>query len=267
MPRTRLFAWAAASMFCLALPAIADTSITFAASGWNAEPSGFVNYENGALNASNVNVNGDLGLQRSWAPVLSIDVRQPVPFLPDVKLGYADLDFDGSQTLSHSIVFGSTEYLAQGQVDSRMQFVQKRALFYYNPLDNVVNLRIGLDVRYMKLKVRLHGVGVITAPNGLSGAVDRTDTAQGHTILPLAYLGMTVHIPETGFAVGSNLSYLGYGGNKFYDVDVVFSWHADNGLGIRFGYRHERLKLVTHRLNTQGQLTFKGVFVGGFYRF
>jgi len=161
-------------------------------------------------------------------------LEHPVPVLPNFRVDLTSrTSFSGSNGLGGS---------------NKVSFSQTDITPYYEILDNVVDLDIGLTFKVMDGKVE--------------GVVNETFTE----VIPMGYVAAAVAIPSTGLSVGGNVKYIGYDGDSFTDARIKASWNIAAGLEAQAGYRYESLN-VSNRFSTNADVTFKGPFVGISYRF
>lgn len=171
--------------------------------------------------------------------MLSASVEHPVPFLPNVRVRYADLQ---SKTISNTdntrqkIDANSTDFIA-----------------YYEVMDNVISLDLGLGAK------RLSGHQV---------ANDRQYLDLG-TTLPMAYASAAVKLPFTGLSAKAELglarSHKNQATDALAEVQYKFIDKALIDVGAKVGYRLLDLdynKVIYPALARDGQYPYKVNFKG-----
>ena len=171
-----------------------------------------------------IDMEDDLGLDDDDALNLNLALEHPVPLLPNFKLDYTDLSIEATHTLTRTIDFDDTTFTVSDDITTEADLTHLDALFYYELLDNVVSLDLGLGVRQFD--------GYISIASSTESAnVDLDDP------LPLLYGAAEVELPLTGLAVSGEVKGVGYSGDSFLDMNVKASYTFAFGLGVELGYR------------------------------
>ncbi len=179
-------------MLACAPKALADPWIEIGTSSWNTQLDGNVYSTTGAIN-TNINLQNDLGMGRHWNPEFYFVLYTPGFFLPNVRLEYEKIIANGANDAHATIVYDGVIYTANGQLVSQAALKQARVLFFWSPLDNsVVNLRLGVDLRWISANLALSGTAITINPPSTYHA---NTSAGAVSWLPLANLGLTVHLP------------------------------------------------------------------------
>jgi len=155
--------------------------------------------------------------------------EHPVPLLPNLRI-----DLTSNSSFSGA---------AQGGGVNKVSFDQIDFTPYYEILDNIVDLDIGLTFRTLDGKVE--------------GAIDR-DFSE---VVPMGYLAAAVSIPGMPLAFAGSVKYAGFDGDSFSDTQIKALWDFAPGLQAQLGYRSESLK-INDRFDMNTDVTFKGPFVG-----
>jgi outer membrane protein len=208
-----------------ALDASADTVFgVYAGAGtWLQKASGDV-----MSGDASVDLDKDLGLDDEQNNVFFLALEHPVPLLPNVRLQYMDIGFSGSSTLNREIDFNGATFPITTAVKTDIQATQTAATLYYEMLDNVVSLDLGLDVRYLDGDASI--VSTIEASR-----------VQFKGAIALPYARARVDLPFSGFWLGGEISGIAYGGDSVFDANAQLGWQSAFGLGMEAGYRTFRL--------------------------
>jgi outer membrane protein len=127
---------------------------------------------------------------------------------------------------------------------------QYDATVFYPVTEDVVNLDLGLNIKY--LDGSLSGVG----DSGYTGY---------QSALPMFYASAFFNISQ-GFKAGLTGSHTAYERNRSYDYQASISYTWDNGFGLQGGWQHQQLNLETD--NDRGSnFESKGPFLDLHYRF
>ncbi|RFA30624.1 hypothetical protein CAI21_03650 [Alkalilimnicola ehrlichii] len=190
---------------------------------WSHSPSGHMGTGDGNFDADD-----ELGFGREngffgWAKF------EPM-LLPNIRVAYTPLDFDGSGRVDRTLRFGDIEVDAGQDVDSKLSLDQLDATIYIQPLSNVVSLGVGLNVRLMD------GEAQVTA-NG------QTDRISFSGPIPMLYGNAGVALPFTGLSANAEASAIAYSGNRLIDAQIGLRYHVAPFVRVEAGYRRYELKL------------------------
>lgn len=175
--------------------------------------------------------------------------EHPVPFVPNVRLDYTPMKFGATSAISDA---KGVAGFAAGTATNDITLNTLDVTPYYEVLDNVVSLDVGLTVRSVSATVD-------TKQNGVS----HSDSAA--FALPMLYVAAEAKLPFTGLKANADIKYLGFGDNKYMDSKAKLTYEVIKGLGVEAGYRYQQLKL--NKFDIDADVTFKGPFVGMNYNF
>ena len=236
----------------LSLPTIsmADTlSVAVGGGMWQADPSG--NFRNqSAGDTTNIDVNDDLFWKKEDQTYLFITFEHPVPIVPNVRIMSSNLDYSGSGIASFTLN-GET---FSGNVASEGSLDQTDILAYWEVLDNVVSLDLGLNVKFLDISYSVAS----TAPATSTG--DSADLT-----VPMLY-GAVGASPIPGLYLGVEASWMGYDGNDLTDLTAKIAYTTDFHLGFEGGYRSQSYTLDDVD-GYFGNLDFDGPFLGAYLKF
>lgn len=153
-----------------------------------------------------------------------------------LRVGYAQLDFDGNKQLTRSITFNGQTFSATDNVISSLELKMLDGEVQYDflrPDAGVAGFNIGL-----LLKVKY-----------VDGKVELRSAAQGST-----FKDFKAPVPMIGVAAGAGFlkdmvridaraSGVAYSGNHLYDVDAYASFAPLPFVRLQGGYRHIDLKI------------------------
>ncbi len=192
---------------------------------WQMDPSGTLNYR-----GDNIDVEDDLHLSDSANMFIWLTFEHPTPVLPNVKLAYARVDTDGSGAVSRTFTFGSVTVNVSDQVSSSVELNQGDVIFYYELLDNVVSLDLGLDLKVMD------GEATIVSSLG-------RDTAEFSGVIPLLYARADAALPLTGLSAGVEAAALTYSGSRITDITARLRYSIAAGFALEGGWKQQELVL------------------------
>ena len=245
-------------IFCivLLLPSITVADVLGVRAGanyWMYDLSGTARYET-QNSANDIDVNNDLGYDDGSNGIYYISFEHPVPFLPNVKLSYTKIDEDASGRLSKTVDFGDLTFPVNEQVDSDFELEQTDIILYYSPLDNVVNIDLGLNAKY------------IDSHASITGAVTGREDADVSGWVPMAYVGAGVDLPLSGLSVSADGAYIKYDDSSFYDFTVRATYTTPWFLGLDVGYRKIKLDLDDFD-DSYADVEFDGPYAGAYIHF
>ena len=177
-----------------------------------------------------VDVDDDLALEDEKNNIFYLALEHGVPVLPNLRLQHAKIAVAGNNDLVRSIEFNGTVFAVADTVATDVELTQTDLILYYEVLDNVVSMDIGMAVR------RVEGFFEIAS----SLEVTR---AEFDGVLPLLYGRVRADLPLSGLWVGAEVQGLGYDGNSLIDANAQIGWESRIGLGVEGGWRTYRLDL------------------------
>jgi len=239
----RYFALSAALLSPLA--ANADTlSFTVGGGIWNESASG--NFQKTSDPAA-VDIKDNLFWDSESQGYFYATLEHPVPIIPNVRLMYTKLDQSGS---------GNTSFIFDGQpfsgtVSNDFKIETLDLIAYYEVLDNVVSLDLGLNIRNLKADY--------TIVNGSSV----TDTFDETVPMLYALVGAS---PWPDLVISGELSYMAFSGSSISDFTAKVAYTTDFFVGFEAGYRKQKFEFDDVS-GTDATLDFDGVFAGAYLKF
>ncbi len=213
--------------FLAAGTASADTLFgVYAGAGvWQQAYSGHV-----AAGAEDLNLGRDLDLGDQANNMLYVAVEHGVPLLPNVRLCYTDLTTDGHNVLGRTVTFAGQQFTASENVAARLDLEMTDAVAYYQLLDNVVSLDVGVAARLVDGRVQM------TSDVG-------SGRAKFKGVAPMLYGRARVDLPFSGLWAGAEAMGTGYHQHRLVDFNAQVGWESATGLGAELGWRAFRLDL------------------------
>lgn len=232
----------------------ADTlGVRVGANYWSYDIGGTVRYKT-KDSSNNIDVNRDLGYDDGTLGYYYIGLEHPLPLLPNVRVSKTDIDEDADGRLTNTVVYGDIIFQANETVRSEVELEQTDITLYYSPLDNVFNLDLGLNAKYIDGKGRI------------SGAISGTQTADISGWVPMGYAGVGVDLPLTGLSVGADGAYVKYQDSSFYDFSLRVSYASPWLVGGEAGYRKIKLDLDDFD-DSYADVEFDGPYAGLYLHF
>ena len=197
--------------------------------------------------STSADVKDDLNLKDDSTGYLFAVVEHPVPLLPNVRLATTNIDTSGSGTVSTNFTWNGTLYTATSNVNSELELDQTDVTLYYQLLDNVVGLDLGLTARSV---------------DGRASVDDGTnqETAEFDGIVPMLYAGVQVELPLTGLTLGAAGNALSVSDSSITDFNAYLRYSSGYLFGVEGGYRSYTID-IDDLDDTTGEVEFDGPYV------
>lgn len=245
------------AILLLTLPTLSPADILGVRAGanyWNYDLSGTTRYKT-TNSANDIDINDDLGYDNGSSGNYYIRLEHPIPFLPNVRLSYTNIDDDANGRLSRTVLFGNQTFFVNEDVSSTFELKQTDVTLYYEVLDNIVSLDLGLNGKYIDSKASITGrVSGTTESTSVSGWV------------PMIYAGVGADLPLTGLGVSADGSYVQYKDSSFYDFSIQVSYTTPWLVGVDIGYRKIKLDLDDFD-DSFTNIEFDGPYAGAYLEF
>ncbi len=222
---------------------------------WQSEPSGTVTDK--ASSSSDIpSLNDDLGQQNENISYLWLNVKHPLPLLPNFRLEYTTPSFEGNTRKSFTWAgntYGINAY-------SKLELKQTDIVLYYNLLDNTfwATLDLGLDLKLVDYSYELR--------NSSNTYSDSDSLA-----IPMLYARTRAQIPTTNIGLEADIKFISYGDTRLYDfrakVDYTFDFVPVIQPAIELGYRTQKFKIDEGSEGTKTDFEFSGIYGGVMLRF
>jgi len=227
------------------LAANADTlSVSVGGGVWNETASG--NFQK-TYDPASVDIKDNLFWGSESQGYFFATLEHPIPILPNVRLIYTKLDQSGSGDTSFT--FDGETF--SGTVSNDFKIETTDLIAYYEVLDNVVSLDIGLNIRNLKADY--------TIING-SSVTDSFDET-----VPMLY-ALVGGSPLPNLIISGELSYVAYSGSTVSDFTAKVAYTTDFFVGFEAGYRQQKFEFDDVS-DTNAKLDFSGVFAGAYLKF
>ncbi|RYZ98026.1 MAG: TIGR04219 family outer membrane beta-barrel protein [Moraxellaceae bacterium] len=189
----------------------------------------------------------DLGVKDHRNSYYYVALEHGVPVLPNIKLEHTNVSAKQTAVVSKTFVIDGTSFTANDSISSEFDLTHTDATFYYEVLDNWVNLDLGITVRKFD--------GFVYAKSTTQNKkvdVDQT--------LPLLYGKFQFDLPFSGLSAGVEAKYVSYNDDKLTDYTAKISYLFDSALdvGIEAGYR--KMSLTVDEDDLQANVDLKGPY-------
>jgi outer membrane protein len=190
-----------------------------------------------------------------------LNIKHPIPVLPNLRLEYAAIDYSGTSTAS--FVYDGKTYAANSTSDLTLD--QFDIIMYYNLLDNTAwtTLDLGIDVKVIQSE--------LNAADSLGAVVD---VHEKETLpVPMAYGRLRFEIPGVDIGLEGNMKYSAYKNSKIMDYAIKADYTLVDVLpvdiGLEVGYRFQQLDIdgTDFSIDTTADIEIDGVFAGAVIKF
>ncbi|MEX0732528.1 MAG: TIGR04219 family outer membrane beta-barrel protein [Aquisalimonadaceae bacterium] len=195
---------------------------------WQQNPSGDFK---GGDDSDRLDIEDDLNIGADSSMFYWARFKHVVPVIPNLKFQHTPISLDGQGTAVY--VFGGTPYAEN--VKSKLELNQTDFILFYSPLNNIVELDIGLNIKL------LDGLAEV---EGQTSGERESVTFSGP--VPMLYGNVQFNLPMTGLYAGAEGSAVGYAGHSLVDLSARVGYRFGLGVGgvaVEGGYRSQRLKL------------------------
>ena len=235
----------------LPITGMSATVLGFQAGGgsWTHAPSGDITASEGGTGTS-ADLKDDLNLSSKSEGYSYFILEHPIPVIPNFKYVDTKLTSSGSGTVTTEFQFNGQTYSAASSVTTVLELNQTDAILYYEILDNVVSLDLGLNVK------------TISGKASVDGAASESTTFSAP--IPMLYVAAEIALPA-GFAIGADISTISAAGNTISDTTVKLTYTSDYYLGVEAGLRTQSYTLDVD--SVKASMKFDGVFAGVYFKF
>lgn len=214
---------------------------------WSHTPSGEITSSVGGT-GTKADLANDLQLGKKSEGYAYAILEHPVPAVPNIKITQTTLSSAGSGAVTGAFTFNGTSYSVSQNVTSTLSLNQTDTTLYYELLDNVVSLDVGLNAKTIK-----------------GEATVNTNTSSFSATVPMLYVAAEVAFPTTGLAIGVDMSTITASGNTLSDMTAKISYTTDFMLGVEAGVRTQAYKIDVD--SVVADMKFSGAFVGAYFKF
>jgi outer membrane protein len=172
-----------------------------------------------------------------------------VPLIPNFRLIHTRMDHAGSGATSFT--FNGQPF--SGNVDNDIAIETTDLTAYYEVLDNVVSLDIGLTIRKLTIDYNI----IDDAGNTVTDSIDET--------IPMLY-ALVGGSPWPDLIISGELSYIAFDGSSISDFTAKIAYTTEFFVGFEAGYRKQNFEFDDIS-DTNANLDFDGVFVGAYLKF
>jgi len=230
-------------------PAFADILGARLSGGvFNYSVSGTVRNDPSASNT--FDVKNDLGWKDDHGVMGYLYIEHPIPIIPNIRLGTTSLKLGGTGTVTGTYVYNGQTFTASDSVTSDLNLSHTELALYYEVIDTVIDLDVGLNFKFFD--------GNVTLVDNTNPA---TATSSFKETVPMLYGALTIPITGTGFKLAGDISTISYNNDTITDYLVRVRYETDFMLGIELGYRSLHIDYEDTGANKYAKLDMKGPYL------
>ena len=194
-----------------------------------------------------------------------------LPVIPNVRLEYTSLSYDGKVDLLDGKTLPWDDADIPSNVSNTLTINEYDAILYYNILDNTfwTTIDLGLDVKMLDASFKLDPVNV----EGKE-VYEGYETPPLFAPIPMAYARARVEIPFSGVGVEADVKILKLGDSQVIDarakVDYTLGITPIIQPGLEVGYRIQKIDIDVSKIESSFpvlNLEFAGIYAGAMLRF
>jgi len=232
------------------------------------KPSGYVSYKPVSNIVDRIDLKNDARIEDKTQPWARLKFEHPIPIIPNIKLAYMPVNFEGSGTLTRNITWGNFTFAANANYALSVKLDRVDATLYYNlpfiktATAGKLDIELGLNVRTIMFEGKLDGT--TTAP----GNPRVSESASITLPIPMGHIAAEIK-PINQLSLLGEVNYIGYNENAHYDYRAGLRLSSEGFVRaplkpfIEVGYRYEKLKLaerdVQTDLNVEGAYALVGM--------
>lgn len=152
--------------------------------------------------------------------------------LPEIRLAQTNISTLANGTLTSNFDLNGISYPISTDLTTDFDLSATDLTVYWQLLDTVMSLDLGLTGRYMD--------GTVAVSDGITD--DQVDYS---VIVPLGFVRARFDLPFTGWYVEGDTHAISYGGDSFSDSAIKLGWQTESlaDFGLNIGYRQMSLKV------------------------
>ena len=197
-----------------------------------------------------IDVKKDLGWKDDKVGMGYLYIEHPLPIIPNIRLGTTSLNLGGTGVVTQTYTYNGQTFTSSDTVVSNLDLSHTEIALYYEVIDTVVDLDVGLNFKFFKGSARLE--------DKTNPAVATSDYSQ---TVPMLYGAIAIPIPATGFSLAGDISTISYKDSTFTDYLVRVRYDTDFMLGVELGYRSLHIDYADTGANQYAKLDIKGPYL------
>ncbi len=225
------------------------------------KPGGYVSYK-AESDEDRIDIKNDANLGDKTKPWVKLKLEHSIPVIPNIKLAYMPMKFEGRGVLTRDINWGGRTYQANADFNLSVKLDRVDTTLYYNlpfiktATAGKLDVEFGLNVRTVMFDSKLSGKEKNT---NQSISESKSITLP----IPMGHLATEIR-PINQVSLVGELNYIGYRKNTYHDYAVGLRLNSHGFVQttlkpfVEVGYRYEKLKIDEEGVKTD--LKVKGLY-------
>ena len=117
---------------------------------WQSSPAG-------TMGSTNISLDSTLNLDKENGNYVFLALEHPIPLLPNIRLAHTDLQWAGQGLVTAGTSLDEVVFPVDQAVDVDLDLSHSDITFYYEILDNIIDLDVGLTARLFDGQASLVG--------------------------------------------------------------------------------------------------------------
>jgi len=235
-----------ATLTATPLLATADIAGLYAGTGvWQSSPTG-------TLGNTSISLENTLNFDEENSNYFFIALEHPIPLLPNLRLTRTDLEWAGQGVVSAGTSLDEVVFPSDQAVAADLDLSHTEVTFYYEILDNIVGLDLGLTARLFDGEASLIGA-------------TQQERVELDAVIPMLYGRAGIDLPFTGLSAAlsgnwvdvNDVSLTDWSAEVNYDFKIAPTLEA----GLSIGYRSMLIE-IDDQDELQSDAEFDGLFIG-----
>ena len=231
-----------------AAPVIASADIAGLSAGvgaWQSSPSG-------TLGSTSISLENTLNFDEENSNYLFIALEHPIPLLPNLRLSRTSLEWAGQGTVPAGTRLDEVVFPIDQAVAAELDLSHTEVTFYYEVLDNVIDLDLGLTARMFDGEASLIGA-------------TQQERVELDAVIPMLYGKAGIDLPFSGLSAAVSGNWINV--NEFHLIDWSAELNYDFSIaptleaGLSIGYRSMLIE-IDDQDELQSDAEFDGLFIG-----
>jgi len=224
----------------------ADIADLYAGAGvWQSSPSG-------TLGNTSISLENTLNFDEENSNYFFIALEHPIPLLPNLRLSRTDLEWTGQGTVSAGTILDEVVFPIDQAVTADLDLSHTEITFYYEVLDNIIDLDLGLTARMFDGEASLIGAA-------------QQERVELDAVIPMLYGRAGIDLPFSGLSAAVSGNWINV--NEFQLIDWSAELNYDFKIahtlegGLSIGYRSMLIE-IDDQNELQSDAEFDGLFIG-----
>jgi outer membrane protein len=228
------------------------------------KPSGYASYKPVSQIRDRIDLKNDARIEDKTQPWARLKFEHPIPIIPNIKLAYMPVKFEGGGTLTQNIRWGNYTFEANASYNLSAKLDRVDATLYYNlpfiktATAGKLDVEFGLNVRTITFEGKLEGkareLGIMVS-----------EAASITLPIPMGHLAAEIK-PINQLSLLGEVNYIGFSKSAYYDYRAGLRLSPVRTLlkpFVEVGYRSEKLKIdekdVKTDINMGGAYALVGI--------